>query len=242
MTNDKTTHILARLELGFRTGAARLKELDQALAVILADARDFGRLHAAPDDWNLRWNSQWDHIETILRRISDRVREMDAAIESHDRERLARALAAWEILRVEDARMVEALRDLRAQAMGLSTGVEEEWNRLARSVATHLETVHACAQAMRVKLELLQGHSREEVDVLLRDVLAKLPARDRTMDADGTPAEQPYREAAAELVREKHKFLGFVDVLKGLSMWVESTEERADKKSPLEANAAPPSA
>jgi hypothetical protein len=229
MTNDKTAHILARLEIGFRTDAVRLKALEQALAVTLADARHFGRRHGSPDEWNSTWNTQWDQVEGIVRRINDRVRELEGSMEGSDPGRLAKALAAWETIQSEDARMVDALGGLRAQAMGLNVAVEADWNRLARALATHLETIHACAQALRIKLELLQRHSPEEVDQIVRDVLAKLPNRARTEGPGGGLDEQPYREAATELVREKHKFLGFVDVLKGLSMWVESTEERADK-------------
>ena len=43
MTTDKPIHILARLEVGFRTDATHLKELEQDLAVTLLSARQFGR-------------------------------------------------------------------------------------------------------------------------------------------------------------------------------------------------------
>jgi hypothetical protein len=41
--------------------------------------------------------------------------------------------------------------------------------------------------------------------------------------------EEEYRKAAIELEQERHKFLGFVDVLKGLLMWIETTEERVHR-------------
>jgi hypothetical protein len=47
------------------------------------------------------------------------------------------------------------------------------------------------------------------------------------MDAESY--EQEYRTAANELKQERHKFLGFMDVIKGALLWVETTEERVRK-------------
>ena len=41
--------------------------------------------------------------------------------------------------------------------------------------------------------------------------------------------EQQFRKAAIELEREHHRFMGFMDVVKGLLMWIESTDERVHK-------------
>lgn len=50
--------------------------------------------------------------------------------------------------------------------------------------------------------------------------------------------DQQFRKAAIELEREHHRFLGFMDVVKGLLMWVESTDERARKNLSLRVDAA----
>jgi hypothetical protein len=38
-----------------------------------------------------------------------------------------------------------------------------------------------------------------------------------------------YCRAGQELGKERNQFLGFMDLVKGLSLWVETTEERAHK-------------
>lgn len=238
MTNDKTAHILARLEIGFRTDSAHLKELEKDLTVTLQCARHFGKKHGSPDDWNTNWHQQWDNVEGILRRIRLLVNEMDGSIESSDSDRLKKALEAWETIQSEDAKLVEALSAMRAQASGLDAAVRKDWNILARTLESHLETIHACAQALRIKLELLKEHSKEEVDHLVQDILSKLPNRTQADGIDAENYEQEYRKAATELEQERHKFLGFVDVVKGLLMWVETTEERARKNLSLEVDPA----
>jgi len=50
--------------------------------------------------------------------------------------------------------------------------------------------------------------------------------------------EQEFRKAAIELDREHHRFLGFMDVVKGLVMWIESTDERARKNLSHQVDAA----
>jgi hypothetical protein len=229
MKNDRTTHILARLEIGFRTNSAHLKELETDLAETLQSARHFGQQHGSPDDWNTNWRQQWDNVEGNLRRIKVLVNEMDGSIESNDSVRLKKALEAWETIQSEDAKLVKALSALQTQANELNAAAQEDWNLLARTLESHLETIQACAQALRIKLELLKKHSKEEVDNLVQDILSKLPNRAHAEGMDAGNYEQEYRKAAIELENEHHKFLGFVDVVKGLLMWVETTEERADK-------------
>ena len=48
-----------------------------------------------------------------------------------------------------------------------------------------------------------------------------------------TNNDQEYHQAATELEQERYKFLGFVDVIKGLLIWVETAEERARKNLSL---------
>jgi hypothetical protein len=235
MINERPTHILARLEIGFRTDSAHLKELEKDLTVTLLNARNFGRKHGSPDDWNTNWHQQWDNVEGILRRIRVLVNEMDGAIESSDCDRFKKVLETWETFQSEDVKLVAALRAIRTKVTGLNAAVRNDWNILARTLECYFETIHVCAQALRIKLELLTENSKEEVNQHIRDVLAKLPNR---TDADGLDAEkceQAYREGAAELKLERHKFMGFLDVVKGLLLWVESTDERAGKNLSIEA-------
>jgi len=233
MSNDKTTHILARLEIGFRTNAAHLQALEQDLTLTLQSARHFGRKHGSPDDWNTNWHQQWDHVEGILRRIRVLVEEMDGSLKNSDGDRFTQALAAWETFQVEDAKLVVALAAIRMQASGLNVAARKEWNLLARALESHLETIHACAQTLRIKLELLKKHSREEVDLLVQDILAKLPDRTRAERMDAASYAQEYRRAATELEQERYQTLGFMDVLKGLLMWIDTPEERVSKNRSL---------
>jgi hypothetical protein len=238
MTNDRTTAILARLEIGFRTDSAHLKELETDMTVALQHARHFGKKHGSPDDWNTNWHQQWDNVEGILRRIRVLVNEMDGSIESSDSDRLKKALKAWESIQSEDAKLVKALSAIRAQAIGLNAAVRKDWNLLARTFESHLETIHACAQALRIKLELLKEHSKEEVDDLVKNFLSKLPNRPHADGMDAEIYEQEIRKAAVELEREQHEYLGFMDVVKGLLIWVETTEERVSKNLSLQVDPA----
>jgi Rad3-related DNA helicase len=233
MTHHRTTHILARLETGFRTDAAHLKKLEADLTTVLHRAREFGTEHGSPDEWNTNWHQRWNDVEGILRRIRRLVREMDGSIESSDRDRLKAALEVWETIQAEDVKLVEALSTMRAQTNGLNAACRKDWNLLADTLETHMETIRACAQALRIKLELLKKHSKEEVDHLVQEILAQLPNRTQTDGMEADNYEREYLRAAAELEKEHHKYLGFVDTVKALLMWVESTEERTHKNLSL---------
>jgi hypothetical protein len=233
MADYKPTHTLARLEVGFRTDAAHLKELERTLALALQCARDFGRKQGSPDSWNTDWNQQWDKLEGILRRIRVLMNEMDDSIEGSDSARLKKALEAWETFQEEDARLLAVLNAIRMQATGLNAGVRKDWNSLAHPLESQLETIYACAQASRIRLELLKKHSKEEVDRQIQDLLSKLPNRFHADGSDSEKFEQEYRTAASELEQEHHKFFGFVDAIKGLLMWIETTEERVRKNRSL---------
>ncbi len=236
--NDGTTHFLSRLETGFRMDAARLAELEQDLAAALQRARHFGT--AQDGDWNTGWQQQWDNVEELLRRIRWLVDEMESSIESSDADRLKGSLESWTTIQAEDTKLVAALAAMRAHAIGLNADVRDDWNRLARTLDSHVETIRSCAQALRIKIELLKKHSKAEVDQLVLEILARLPDHTRT---DGMSAEiyaQEYATAVKELDQEHHKFLGFVDAVKALLLWVESPEERTDKNlSPQTAPALP---
>ena len=236
--NERTTHFLSRLETGFRMDAAHLHELEQELAAALLRARHFGTVQGG--DWNTRWQQQWDNVEELLRRIRWLVDEMESSIESSNPDRLKASLESWTTIQAEDAKLVAALTAMRAHAIGFNADVRDDWNLLARTLEAHVETIRSCAQALRIKIELLKKHSREEVDQMVQEVLARLPDRTRTEGLSAEIYAQEYAAAAQELDQEHHKFLGFVDAVKALLLWVESPEERTEKNlSPQTAPALP---
>jgi len=226
MMNNKQTHILARLEIGFRMDAAHLWELEKDLIVTLQSARHFGRAHGSAGEWNTDWHRQWDNVEGILQRTRVLVNAMQDAIESRDGVRTEEALVAWDTIQLEDARLVVALGAIRAQASKLNADIRQDWNTLARTFELHLEAIHACAQASRVKLELLEKHSKKDVDQLVQRVLTKLP--NPTLTA-GVDYQEEYDRAAIELEREQHEYLGVGDLFKSFWQWFESPEERVAK-------------
>ena len=98
------------------------------------------------------------------------------------------------------------------------------------AITAHLETIHACALALRVKLELMKDYTRQEVNHVLEGMLSKLPNRAQSDTMDAEAYVQQYRETIHELDEERHEFGGFMDFIKGLAMWVETPEERMKKK------------
>ncbi len=233
MSNKRTTHILARLEIGFRTDAARLIELEQELTKALQRARQFGREQGSPDAWNTSWQQQWDNVEGILHRIRAQVHELRGCVESNEPDRFQKALAAWAAFQAEDAKLVAGLNAIRTQAKNFSAAVRRDWNLLAHTLEPHLEIIHACGQALRIKLELLKEHSKGEVDRVVQDILGRLPKRTFTAGVEAISYEQEYQQAFTELQREHHKFLGFMDVVQALLLLVETPDERVAKHHSL---------
>lgn len=233
MIDHQISHILARLEVGLRTDSARLKALEADLAINLQRMRSFGTEQDSPHTWTESWSQQWDNAEGILSRISAGVNEMDDSIASGASERINKALIVWEVIEAEDTRLVTVLGSIRAQASGMSVASHEDWNLLAQSLESHIETIHSCAEAIRVKLELLRGRSPEEVDVLLQTVLARLPHRTGGDDLAAEKYQIELDEAALELEKEQHSPLGFIDVVKALFLWSEAPEERVIKNRSL---------
>lgn len=233
MIPQQTTHILARLELGLRTDSSRLIEPESDLIPLLRRARGLADEYGSPGDWNTAWRHHWDRVEANLLRIHHLVNEISTAIASSENARQTIALEAWTTLQAENAELAQTLGALRGQAIGLHVEAQNEWNTTAHKLEAHLETIDACSKSLRIKLELLKKYSKEEMDQLVQDLLTKLPNRSLTASVDAASYEHEYQQAAAELEQEHHKFQGVMDVIKGLFMWVETTEERTDKKMAL---------
>ena len=231
---DKTPHILARLEIGFRTDSAHLKELEKDLTVALQCARNFGSKHGRPDDWNANWQQQWDDVERVLDRIKMRVNEVGGSIASNDNGRLQSALKSWGTIQSEDARLVAALSIIQGHARELDVHLRIDWNILARTLESHLETIRACVQALRIKVELLKKLPKDEMDLLVKNILSKLPQRTLADGADASTYEHEFQKAAVQLENEQHEFRGFMDIVKGLLIWVETSDERVCKNLSLQ--------
>lgn len=225
MTDETTPHILTRPDVGFRTDSAHLQDLHKELAATIQRLRDFGAKHGSPE-WNADWLRYWTIVEGLVGRIKELMQEMESAMEGNDRRVLEKGLAAWQTIRIEDGKLAEALVSLKAQATALKSAVRDDWNSLARKLDDNLEAIHAAVRAMRIKLELLKEHSKEEVAHLVNYILATLPNRPYSAGMDAENYEQEFRKAAHQLEREHHKLMGFMDVIKGMFMYEETTEER----------------
>ena len=229
---DNAAHVLSQLEVGFRTDSAQLRELENTLDTTVHSARLFGSHHGSAGEQEARWHRQWDQAGGILLRLRRLVAQIEASIDSPDDDRHETALRLWALAQDEDGRLLEALKQIRTQAGELDVAARKQWNLLARQLENQLETIHSCGQALRVKLELLKRHSRPEVDQLIHNALAKSVAG----PAEGAQFDHDYRAAVLELGREQHAFSGFWDVVKGLSLWVETPDERMQKRRSLTLN------
>ena len=200
----------AELELASRSDASQLGQLQAELAATLQGLRFFGKADNSPAVRNAEWHGHWDDISQILARIVSVVGTMTAFVEASESGSQTHALEAWDLIQVEDDRLVQALKAVRTQVGQFSVDDRKEWNVLARALESQLGEIHACAQSLRLKLEELRERS------------------DGAPLAGGAalPHDHDFRQAALKLEREKHEFLGSIDVIKGLSMWLETPDKR----------------
>ncbi|MFN0067957.1 MAG: hypothetical protein ACKVYV_10005 [Limisphaerales bacterium] len=233
MTTNEATHILTLLEIGSRIDTAHLRELQEALSVSLHSGRHFGTLQGLPDTSDMNWQRNWDNVEKILNRTGELVNEMAGGLDSHESDHLKRATAAWEAIQCEGDLLQEALEAIRTQANGLSATGRKQWNLLARTLESELEAIHFCAEALRIKLELQNGRSKEEAERMVRSIVSKLPKRNRKDGVADELYDHEFRKAVIGLQREQHEFLGGMDVLKGLLMWAETPDSRMRRNRSL---------
>lgn len=231
--DERMAHILGLIEKGFLADSSCFRQIEADLAISFQRARNFGSEYGSPADWNRIWRQRWDHVEGILRRINKHVAEMDDAIAGNEMDRLGKALASWEALQGEDSRLVDALNDLRTQAIALNPGSHLDWNALALTLEANVETIHSCAEALRAKLELLKDHSKGEVDALVSNLIAQLPNRTKAEDAAAAAHVESYERAVMELHQEQHQNLGLMDTVKTMFLWMETPQERMRKNRSL---------
>lgn len=233
MKNENTAAILTRLESGFRANAATLKSLEDDLIATMVLSREAGSSSAPSESWTDAWQLSWNEVMESVRRINAHLVTIGEQVIGNEEARIDRALVIWDKAQLEDAKLLANLRMLRAQASELKLTSRKEWNRLARLIESHLETIHTSAQALRVKLELLKKHSTEEVDSFVESMRTGSLPQPGTTPASPEPFDRDFRNAGLQRERDQHVFAGFLDVVKGLSMWVESPDERMRKNRSL---------
>lgn len=218
--------ILTRLEAGFDANSAHLKAVENELRVNVQRGRDFGAKHGA----DRGFSSTWNDIEEILQRIQLLADEIDQAPQGkHDQKDIEHALKAWKTLQAETSNLETELADLRDQVASLDLPARQEWNGLAETFEEELRALLVCAKALRIRLELQDGRSQEEVDQFIRDVLTELRERPRPENVDASTYELEYLKSAIEIAHEKQESLGFPVVIKTLFTWYENPEERVDR-------------
>ena len=234
MTSEQTALVLSRLEIGFRMDSSRLRTPGEDFETLLGGIREFGSRHRPDDSWLTEWNAAWDHLARVIGHLRNFVGQMDTAIQSQAEDRLPTALEVCSSLQKEDRHLEKALQTIRVLAVVFPAGAHLTWNQMARPVEVHLETLHACAQALRIKLELLKDPSSPLVEHLLETLFAKLPAGN---EDDATASDEyslKYRQAVMEIGKEQHEVGGLADALKALLMWVETPAERMSKNLSLQ--------
>jgi|GEM_PF-1172865 len=232
--NDRTAILLYQLETGFRTDAGRLQELGEEFLATLESARRMAPPHAT-EQWQARWKHLWDDVERLLQSISAQLIEIQDYIERDDQEKLMQALETWQTIQPKEEELDQALAAVQAQSLELGADALRDWNTFSGLIRAHLETLKATTQALQVKLQLLKQYPKEEMDGIVREVLARLPQHLQQDIAATEDYLRQYRQAAIEIEKEQHQLGGFMDTLRTMFLWVESPEERLRKKHEPEA-------
>jgi hypothetical protein len=218
MNTDHTAEIASQWETGLRMDSARLKQLNRDFALTMRSAQDLGLEQKFSEEWNTTWMQRWKLVDVLLVRITGLVNAMDESITSTQSDRLHVARNAWESIHLEGLQLVESMSVIRAQTSALSPAARTEWNLLSKALDAHLENLNACSLALRVKLEHLMEHPQSESTLQTTfPPENEAVAQNHLSDLDA---------AAIELDKEHHQAGGFLDVVKGLFLWVESPEER----------------
>lgn len=218
--------ILARLEDGFKASSARLKAAEKGLRSHVQQGREFVATHGT----SLAFSSQWDSVEEMLDHIQRLSTEVDEVPQGrHDQKDIEQALQAWQSLQAEISKLEAILTGLRDQVSRLDRTARQAWNALALSFEDELGALFTCAKALRIRLELQDGRSQEEVDQFIRDVLTELRERPRPDEVDAGTYELEYLKSAIEIAHEKQESLGFPVIIKTLFTWFENPEERVTR-------------
>jgi len=106
---------------------------------------------------------------------------------------------------------------------------EPEGNQSPRPAEKEQELGPALSRMRKLCAELLQKHSRSDVEAMLEAALLPPPEASQVEGRDPERYAAEYRLAEEALRLERQEFLGVEDVFKGLLMFVESPEERVRK-------------
>jgi DNA repair exonuclease SbcCD ATPase subunit len=239
MNETTSNNLLERLETGLQKDSLQLQELGEDLRHTLRKIRDFSLDETtSPGPQDVAWHDQWATVEQTIEQIQQLTNQMDLAIQSTAPDRLAVALSVWSQIQLSDAQLVTSLNSVRDQVSTLNPLVHRDWNLLARGLESHFATIHACAQAIQTKLEILTEHALASEE-LERPNHANIPQL--TKRVEPTLAVIPQMalvDASAELEKRHHEPLGFMDSLNAMLMWNESTDTRARSQSVI--SVAPP--
>ncbi len=230
---EDANEVARLLEIGLRVDAAQLKARELVLDQELEKAREFGVAATANPDWKANWRRQWDRVAVVKTLISASMVELANTLDDTGDAGHQRAMAIWETLQGMAERLHSELEKIRRLVNELAAAGRKDWNVLARKLEDEFAAVHWCAQALRIKLELLKSHSREAAEQFIRGMVAKLPQRGEGGSRKLELYDHEFRNAARALEKEHHEFLGFLDVVKGLWMWVEPPEVRMRKNRRL---------
>ncbi|NDC78812.1 MAG: hypothetical protein EBZ67_13235, partial [Chitinophagia bacterium] len=141
-----------------------LRDRIRFLGIFSNNLDEFFRVRVAALGRMVRYGSRANmHLERSPRQILDAIQH----IVMEQQEAFNRI---WEGIQSEDALLVAALDVIRSRATELNADGRADWLELSGKLDAHLETLCACAQALRVKLELLKDRSRDEVDLLVQRV------------------------------------------------------------------------
>jgi len=234
-TDERTVHILRLLEKGFFTDSTRYLLQEQELKSAVQQAQSLGADTGSPNEWNELWHQRWDDVNRLLGSISDLNRQMNDHLSSSDSSEVETARRSWQSILSHDEQLATAMGHLRTQASNLEPEAQKNWNILARNLEKQIETLQSCSHALALRLELMQRHTKTEVDQMLKALVAQLPKNTATEQATRAAIDyaEEYDDTVAELKREQHQPLGMFDVVKNMFMWTESPHERLNQKKSL---------
>lgn len=230
MPTNNQSRMMNLLDRGFRKDSILLKELDAELVQNLQKARTLAAPECAAPGWADIWKARWDKVDETMERIRALTNEMNRSIECGDTQCLSLALESWDNLRIEDVKLAGALGTLQDQAVSVNAAQRQDWSNVAHTLQSHLAAIHACTQALRFKLELLNKDTSGEAGIPTQGIEENPQPLSEDAGDDATPHEQKVDNAAIEIGREQHLVLGFMDVVKAMFLWVESPEERILKE------------
>lgn len=221
----KPADVLADLESEFHTHAARLKGAEAELRQAVGKMRSLGQAHEPSPEWK----ESWSRITESLQRIQGLADEIETAIESGDRAEMKQALEPAAEFQGHDAALTRELSQIRDQMSGNDAAGHADWNTLADAVGASLDAIHHGIRVLKLKLDLAEGRTPEQVREFVRQVMRQLAEHPCPEGTDPHEYEMEFLKSSIELAHEQHQELGFPMILKTLLTWYENPEERTQR-------------